>query len=240
MDPWSRGREVARDVLCPVPKLEKMSDFCHRSGIEVFSRLFSLHSRPNVFSQTPGRCPPHITGLRTNSVTLGWAGAPNERALCRFHDAIAVFSDRCLRRPRIADQCLSGVSRTSSGLLPGNYIPRALSRRVLKLPSTAKTPGSIHYYLPGRCNHASVQSSTFFGPLDRRETFNSGVFFFSKNRRWKDLQLAQSYGELRVPLLDHMKVTISVSFWIFFALLWTATSSQTQQLKKTNCRLFIL
>ena len=133
-----------------------------------------------------------------------------------------------------------GFHETSSGLLPGNYIPRELSRSVLKLPSTAKTPGSIHYYLPGRCNHASVQSSTFFGPLDRRETFNSGVFFFSKNRRWKDLQLAQSYGELRVPLLDHMKVTISVSFWIFFALLWTATSSQTQQLKKTNCRLFIL
>ena len=42
-------------TLCP--NLEKMPDFCHRSGIEIFSRLFSVHQRPNVFfldaSQVP-------------------------------------------------------------------------------------------------------------------------------------------------------------------------------------------
>ena len=108
MDPWSVGREVARDVLRSLPKLEKMSDFCHRRGIEICSRLCSVHQRPNVFSQTPGRRRPHITGLRVNSVTLGWVGAPNERALFRFHDAIAVFADRCLTRTRIADQGLEG------------------------------------------------------------------------------------------------------------------------------------
>ena len=105
-----RGREVARDVLRSLPKLEKMSDFCHRRGIEICSRLFSVHQRPNVFSQTPGRRRPHITGLRVNSVTLGWVGAPNERAPLRVHDAIAVFADRCLTRTRIADQGLGGVS----------------------------------------------------------------------------------------------------------------------------------
>ena len=60
------------------------------------------------FSQTPGRRPPYITGLRVNSVTLGWVGAPNERAPLRVHDAIAVFSARCLTRTRIADQGLEG------------------------------------------------------------------------------------------------------------------------------------
>ena len=39
--------------------------------------------------QTPGRRLPHITGLRVNSMTLEWVGAPSERALFRFHDAIA-------------------------------------------------------------------------------------------------------------------------------------------------------
>ena len=52
--------------------------------------------------QTPGRRPPHITGLRVNSVTLPWVRAPNERAPFRVHDAIASFADRCLTRTRIA------------------------------------------------------------------------------------------------------------------------------------------
>ena len=46
------------------------------------------------FSQTPRRRSPHITGLRVNPLTLGCVGAPNERALFGFHDAIAVFADR--------------------------------------------------------------------------------------------------------------------------------------------------
>ena len=61
------------------------------------------------FSQTPGRRPPYITGLRVKSVTLGWVGAPDEHAPLRVHDAIAVFAARCLTRTRIADQGLGGV-----------------------------------------------------------------------------------------------------------------------------------
>ena len=46
------------------------------------------------FSRASGKRLPHIAGLRVNSVIPGWVGAPNERALFRFHDAIAVFADR--------------------------------------------------------------------------------------------------------------------------------------------------
>ena len=76
------------------------------------------------FSQTPGRRPPHITGLRVNSVTLGWVGAPNERAPFRFHDAIADFADRCLTRTWIADR------RPGSG---GDFMNIARVARAIKL-----------------------------------------------------------------------------------------------------------
>ena len=49
VDPWSRGREVARDVLRSSPKPEKRIIFCHRRGIENFCRLFSTQQRPNVY-----------------------------------------------------------------------------------------------------------------------------------------------------------------------------------------------
>ena len=49
VNPWSRGREVARGVLCSSPKTEKRLIFCHRRGIENFCRLFSTQQRPNVF-----------------------------------------------------------------------------------------------------------------------------------------------------------------------------------------------
>ena len=67
------------------------------------------------FSQTPGRRPPYITGLRVNSVTLGWVGAPNEHAPLRVHDAIAVFAARCLTRTRIVDQGLGGFHEHCAG-----------------------------------------------------------------------------------------------------------------------------
>ena len=66
----------------------------------MFDHPFSEY-QSNVFSQTPGRRPPCITGLRVNSVTLGCVGAPNERALFRVHDAIGVFAARSLARTRI-------------------------------------------------------------------------------------------------------------------------------------------
>ena len=48
MDPWSRGREVARGVQRSSPKPEE-GLFCHRRGIENFCRLFSTRQSPNVF-----------------------------------------------------------------------------------------------------------------------------------------------------------------------------------------------
>ena len=48
-------------------------------------------------------------------MTLGWVGAPNERAPLRVHDAIAVFAVRCLTRTRIADQAFGGVNKHCAG-----------------------------------------------------------------------------------------------------------------------------
>ena len=95
---------MACDVLSSLPKFEKMSDCCHRRGIDIVCRLFLFTSGQMFFSQTPGRHPPHITGHRVNSVTLGYVGAPTESALFRFYAAVAVFADRFLTRTRIADQ----------------------------------------------------------------------------------------------------------------------------------------
>ena len=95
MDPWSRGREVARGVLHSSPRPEKRPIFCHRKGIENFCRLFSTQQRPNVLFQTPSRRRPPITGRFVNTVTRGWFGAPNERAPFRFHGAVVGFVDRC-------------------------------------------------------------------------------------------------------------------------------------------------
>ena len=67
------------------------------------------------FSQTPGRRPPYITGLRVNSVTLRWVRVPNERAPLRVHDAITVFAARCLTRTRIADQAFGGFHEHCAG-----------------------------------------------------------------------------------------------------------------------------
>ena len=69
------------------------------------------------FSQMPGRRPPCITGLRVNSLVLGWVGAPNERVPLRVHDAIAVFAARCPARARIADQCLGVIVLASPAQL---------------------------------------------------------------------------------------------------------------------------
>ena len=47
--------------------------------------LFSVPQRPKV------------TSYRVNTaVDLGWVGAPDERALFRFHDVVVGFVDRCL------------------------------------------------------------------------------------------------------------------------------------------------
>ena len=67
------------------------------------------------FSQMPGRRPPYSTGLRVTSVTLGWVGAPNERAPLRVQDEIAGFAVRCLTSTRIAAQGLGGGHEHCAG-----------------------------------------------------------------------------------------------------------------------------
>ena len=91
---WAHGVGGERlpavsDALCS-NKCVKMSIFCHRRGIEVFGCLFSINERPNkcIFF----------------SDTLGWVGAPNERALFGVHDAVVGFVE-CLTRSRIAKVC---------------------------------------------------------------------------------------------------------------------------------------
>ena len=100
LDPWSRGREVARGVLRSSPKHEKRPIFCRRRGIENFCRLFLHSSAQMCLYQTPGRRPPPITGRFVNTLTRGWVGAPNELAPFRFHGAVVGFVDRCLSRTR--------------------------------------------------------------------------------------------------------------------------------------------
>ena len=39
-------------------------------------------------------------GKGVSTVTIGWVGAPNERAPFRFHGAVVVFVDRCMSRTR--------------------------------------------------------------------------------------------------------------------------------------------
>ena len=99
MDPWSRGREVARGVLRSSRKPEK-GLFLQSETDLFFCPLFSIHQRPNVVHQTLGRRPPRITGRVVNIATRGWVGAPNERAPFRFHDAVVGFVDRCLSKTR--------------------------------------------------------------------------------------------------------------------------------------------
>ena len=97
-------------ALCPNPANAYFLPSKIDTGRDFFVTCFLYPSGQMLFSQTPGRRPPYITGLRVNSVTLGWVGPPNERAPLRVHDAIAVFAARCLTRTRIADQGLGGGS----------------------------------------------------------------------------------------------------------------------------------
>ena len=120
VDPWSRGREVARGVLRSSPKPEKMSIFCHRRGIEIFCCLFLHSSAQMCWYQTPGQCPPRITCRGVNTVTRGWVGAPNERAPFRFHGAVVGFVDRCLSRTRNLSASKQHLAEFFSGCWTNN------------------------------------------------------------------------------------------------------------------------
>ena len=68
--------------------------------MEKFCLLLRAHQRPIVFYHTPGQLPAHDTDRGVETVTLGWAQAPNERILFRTHDSVVGFVDRCLPRTR--------------------------------------------------------------------------------------------------------------------------------------------
>ena len=100
VDPWSRGREVARGVQRSSPKPEKSPFFAIGEGSRIFVACFLHSSAQMCLYQTPGRRPPPLTGRFVNTVTRGRVGTPNERAPFRFHGAVVGFVDRCLFRTR--------------------------------------------------------------------------------------------------------------------------------------------
>ena len=102
----------------PFAQTCKNLHFCHQRDREFLSSVYRTRAA-KCFSQTLGRRPPHITGRRVNTVSLGWVGATNERAPFRVHDAVIGFDDQYLTRFQIADQGV-GVSHNCTwyGLCP--------------------------------------------------------------------------------------------------------------------------
>ena len=100
MEPWSRGREVAHDVLRSYPKPERRPIFRHRRAIENFCCLFSTQQRPNVFVSDAWPAPATYHRSFCEHCDQRVVGAPNERAPLRFHGAVVVFVDRYLSRTR--------------------------------------------------------------------------------------------------------------------------------------------
>ena len=81
------------------------------------------------FFQTPGRRPPHITGLCVNSVTIGWVGAPSERA------PRSDFMTQPLLLPVDVWRGLGSPTRVSGGFREHRA---ELSRRVKNLPGITR------------------------------------------------------------------------------------------------------
>ena len=100
VDPWSRGREVARGVLRSSPKPEKGLFFTVGEESRTFVACFLHSSTQMCLNQMPGRRPQRITGRFVNTLTRGWVGTPNERAPFRFHGAVVGFVHQCLSRTR--------------------------------------------------------------------------------------------------------------------------------------------
>ena len=100
MDPWSRGREIARGVQRSSLKPEKRPIFAIGEGSRIFVACFLHSSAQMCLYQTPGRRPLPITGRFVDTVTRGWVEAPNGRAPFRFHGAVVGFVARCLSRTR--------------------------------------------------------------------------------------------------------------------------------------------
>ena len=66
VDPWSRVRVAARDVLRSSPKPDICLFFAIGDGSRFFVICFLHTSGQMFFSQTPSRRPPYITGLRAS------------------------------------------------------------------------------------------------------------------------------------------------------------------------------
>ena len=100
MDPWSRGRELAGDVVRYPSKTERCIFWPFETDGEVFSSALCTTEANIFFCRTPGQLPPHDTGHGVKTVTLGWVGAPNERTPFIFHDAVVGLKERCLLTTR--------------------------------------------------------------------------------------------------------------------------------------------
>ena len=100
---WIRGLGGERLPVASyalLPNLKKGIFFAIGEGSRNFVVCF-LHTSGQMFQyQTPDLRLLYITSRRVNSVTRGWARAPNERAPFKFHCAAVGFVDRCLSRTR--------------------------------------------------------------------------------------------------------------------------------------------
>ena len=126
---WCFCKFILLLALCST-RLLPANDITHRTypGSRYLAPHTSVYQRPNIFSQTPGRRPAHITGYSVNSVTLGRIGAPNERAPFRFRDAIAVYCRSMSDEDSDRRPGFGGASKKMCGLRPRNFTPRELSR----------------------------------------------------------------------------------------------------------------
>ena len=103
---WIRGLggerlPAAPYALLPNLKKKKKTSFCYKyesqTDREFLSFVFCASGHLFLY-QTPGRCPPRITGRVVNTVNRKWVGDFNERAPFRFHDAVVSLVDRYLSR----------------------------------------------------------------------------------------------------------------------------------------------
>ena len=80
---WIRGLEgenLPAASYALLSSLKKGLFFAIGEGSRIFVACF-LQQRSNVFVSDPGRRPPPITGCFVITVTRGWVGAPNGRAV---------------------------------------------------------------------------------------------------------------------------------------------------------------
>ena len=100
MDPWSRGRDVARGVLRSSPKPEKRPIFYHRRGVENVYRLLSTQQRPNVFVSDASPAPATYHRSFCEHCDQRVGRSPERARPVQINGAVVGFADRCLSRTR--------------------------------------------------------------------------------------------------------------------------------------------